>query len=143
VLGLVEPSETLGRAERVPQAGEVNRAPCLRGHMVQERAHRFEGGEDFAPDLMRGTHRIHGDQDSAIAVPRDNGGCHFMIEGKAQGNDVCGVVGAMLERSSREQSTHEFPIAGLQVQRHICGHPEFATYQIDRAGLLHVSWDSV
>jgi hypothetical protein len=40
-----------GRAERVPQAGEVNGAPCQRGHLVQERAHRFEGGQDFAADL--------------------------------------------------------------------------------------------
>ena len=24
----------VGRAERVPQAGEVNGAPCVRGHMV-------------------------------------------------------------------------------------------------------------
>jgi hypothetical protein len=66
-----------------------------------------------------------------------------MVEGKALGNDVCGVVGAMLERSSREQPPHEFPIVGLQAQRHIRGHPEFAAYQVGRAGLPHVSWDSV
>ena len=48
-----------GGAERVPQAGEVNGAPCQRGHLVQERARRFEGGQDFAADLLRGTHRIH------------------------------------------------------------------------------------
>jgi len=126
-----------------PQAGEVNGEPCLRGYVVQERTHRFKGGQDFAPDLLRGTHRIHGNQDSALAVPRDNGGCHFMIEGKALGNDVCGVVGAMLERSSSQQSSHEFRIACLQAQRHIRGHPEFAAYQIGRAGLLHVSRDSV
>jgi hypothetical protein len=54
--------------------------------MVQERAHRLEGDQDFAPDLMRRTHRIHGNQDSAVAVPRDNGGCHFVVEGKALGN---------------------------------------------------------
>ncbi len=63
----------VGRAERVPQAGEVNRDPCLRGHMVQERTHRFQGGEDFAPDLRRGVHRVHRDQDSAVAVPRQDG----------------------------------------------------------------------
>jgi hypothetical protein len=133
----------VGHAERVPQAGEVDGQPCLRGHMVQERAHRFQSGQDFAPDLMRGTHRIHGNQDSALAVPRDNGGCHFMVEGEALGNDFCGVIGAMLERGSCEQPPQEFRIAGLEVQRHICGHSEFATYQVHRAGLLHVPRDAI
>ena len=77
--------------------------------MVQERAHRLEGGEDFAADLLCGTHRIHGNQDSAVAVPGDDWGCHCMVEGKALGNDVCSVVGAMLERSSREQPAHRVP----------------------------------
>ena len=49
-----------------------------------------------------------------------------MIKGKALGNDVCGVVGAMFERCSRWEPTHEFRIVGLQVQRHIRGHPELA-----------------
>jgi hypothetical protein len=49
----------------------------------------------------------------------------------------------MLERSPREQPMHEFPIAGLQVQRHIRDHPEFTAYQIGRAGLVHVPRDSV
>jgi hypothetical protein len=66
-----------------------------------------------------------------------------MVEGQALSNDVGGVVGAMLERSSREQSAHEFPIVSLQVQRHISRHPKFAAYQVSRSGLLHVSWDSV
>ncbi len=65
-----------------------------------------------------------------------------MVEGKALGN-VRGVIGAMLQRGPREQPAHEFLIAGLQVQRHIRGHPKFAAYQIDRAGLLHVSRDTV
>jgi hypothetical protein len=46
---------------------------------------------------MRGTHRIHGHQDSAVAVPREDGGCHFVVEGQALGNDFCGVVVAMFE----------------------------------------------
>src|ERR1035438_2212643 len=41
---------------------------------------------------MRGTHRIHGNQDSAVAVPRKNGGCHFMVESKALGNDFPGSL---------------------------------------------------
>ena len=57
--------------------------------------------------------------------------------------DVGGVVRATLERSPREQPAHEFPIVDLQVQRHIRGHPQFAAYQVSRAGLVHVPWDSV
>ena len=38
-----------------------------------------------------------------------------MVERKALANDACGVVGAMLERSSREQPAREFLIVGLQV----------------------------
>ena len=38
-----------------------------------------------------------------------------MVEIKALGNDFPGVVRAMLERGSREQSAHEFRIVGLQV----------------------------
>ena len=54
-----------GGAEGVPQAGQVNGEPCLLGHQSQERAHRFERGEDFAADLLGGTHRIHRNQDPA------------------------------------------------------------------------------
>ena len=132
-----------GRAERVPQAGEVNGEPCLPGHLVQERAHRFEGGQDFAADLMRETHRIHRDQDDAVAVPREDGGRHVMVEGQALGNDVWRVVGAMLQRGPREQPAHQFGVVGLQVQCHIRGHLEFAADQVDRTGLVHVSRDSV
>jgi hypothetical protein len=57
--------------------------------------------------------------------------------------DVGGVVRATLERSPRERPTHVFPIVDLQVQRHIRGHPQFAAYQVSRAGLVHVPWDSV
>jgi hypothetical protein len=57
--------------------------------------------------------------------------------------DVGGVVRATLERSPREQPAHEFPIVDLQVQRHIRGDPQFAAYQVSRAGLVHVPWDSV
>jgi hypothetical protein len=39
-----------------------------------------------------------------------------VVEGKALGNDVWGVVGAMLERGSREQPAREFRVVGLQVQ---------------------------
>ena len=77
-----------GGAERFAQAGEVNGAPGQRGHLVQERAHRFEGGQDLAADLLRGTHRIHRDQDSAVVVPRDDGGRHFMVEGQPLGDDA-------------------------------------------------------
>jgi hypothetical protein len=63
--------------------------PYLPGHTVQEGAHRFEGGEDFAADLLRGPHRFLGNQASPVAVPRDNGGCHFMVEGKALAIDIC------------------------------------------------------
>ena len=111
--------------------------------MVQERAHRFQGGKDFAPDLMRGTHRIHRNQDSAVAVPRQDGRCHFMVESQALGNDVRGVIGAMLQRGPREQPAHQFPIIGLQVQCHIRGHPKFAAYLIGRPGLVHVARDSI
>ena len=103
-----------GRAERVPEAGEVNGEPCLLRQKVQERAHRFEGGEDFAADLLRGTHRIHRNQDSAVAVPREDGGCHFLVKSKALGNDVWRVVGAMLERGPREQPAHEFGVAACK-----------------------------
>jgi hypothetical protein len=48
-----------GRAERFSQAGEVISGRCLRGHVIQQRAHRVEVGEDFAPDLLRGAHRVH------------------------------------------------------------------------------------
>ena len=74
-----------GCAEGVPQAGEVNGEPCLPGHMVQERAHRFEGGQDLAADLLRETHRIHRDQDPAVAVPRQDGGRHVRVEGQPPG----------------------------------------------------------
>jgi hypothetical protein len=57
--------------------------------------------------------------------------------------DVGGVVRATLERSPREQPAHEFPIVDLQVQRHIRGHPRFVAYQVSRAGLVRVPWDSV
>ena len=133
----------LGEPVGVPQISEVNGKPCLLGHIVQERTHRLERGQDFAPDLSRGTHRIHGNQDSAVAVPRDNRGGHLVVEGQALSNDVRGVVGAMLQRGSGEQSTHEFRIVGLQVQRDVHGHSEFASHQISRAGLWHVSRDSV
>jgi len=132
-----------GDAEGVPEAGQVNGEPCLLGHNVQERAHRFEGGQDLAPDLRRGTHRIHRYQDPAVPVPRDDGGCHVMVNSKALGNDLCRVVGAMLERGPREQPAHELGIVSLQVQCHIRGHPEFAAYQVGRAGLVHVPRDSV
>ena len=131
------------RAEGVPQGGEVNGAPCLRGHVVQQRAHRFEGGEDFAADLVGGAHSIHRHQDSAVAVPREDGRGHIVVEGQPLGNDVCSVIGAMLERGSREQPADEFRIAGLQVQRHIRSHPQLAADQVNRAGLLHVPRDSV
>src|ERR1019366_9562916 len=82
-------------------------------------------------------------QDSAAAVPRDDGGCHFLVKSKALGDDVRRVVGAMLERGPREQPTHDFGVVGLQVQRHIRGHPELAADQIGRAGLVHLPRDSV
>lgn len=46
ILVAVDHSELYGPgcAERVPQAGEVHREPCLLGYMVQERTHRFQGG---------------------------------------------------------------------------------------------------
>src|SRR5258708_471778 len=50
----------VGRAARVPQAGEVNGGPGLRGPMVQHGTRRFEAGAGFAAELLRGTHRIHG-----------------------------------------------------------------------------------
>ena len=61
-------------------------------------------------------------QDSAVAVPRDDEECHFMVEGKALGNDVWRVVRAMLERGSREQPAHELGVAGPQVQCDIRSH---------------------
>ena len=111
--------------------------------MVQERTHRFQSAQDFTPDLIRGTHRIHGNQDSAVTVPCNNWGCHFMVKSKALGYDFPGVVGAMLERGSRELATREFRVVGLQVQHHIRRHPEFAAYEVGRASLLHVSRDPV
>ena len=44
------------------------------------------------------------------------GGCHLVVEGQPLGNDVWRVVGAVLERGTREQPAHEFGIAGLQVR---------------------------
>ena len=78
-------------------------------------------------------------QDSAVAVPRDDGGCHLMVEGKALGNDLGRVVGAMLQRGPREQPAAEFGVVGLQVQRHVRGHPEFAADQVGRPGLVSCS----
>ena len=66
-----------------------------------------------------------------------------MVESKALGDDLRGVVGAMLERGSGEQSAHELRVICLQVQRHVRGHPEFAANEIGRAGLSQVSGDSV
>ena len=57
-----------------------------------------------------------------------------MLEGKTLGNDVCGVIGAMLEHGSCEQSAKEFRLAGLEVQRHIRGHPEFAAVEMPLNG---------
>src|SRR2546421_4653275 len=92
--------------------------------MLQEWPHRFESDQDLAPDLLRGTHRIHGDQDPAVAVPRDDGSRHLVVESQALGNDLWSVVGAMLKRGPREQSARELRVVCLQVQRHIRGHPE-------------------
>jgi hypothetical protein len=65
-----------------------------------------------------------------------------VIEGKTLSDDIRGVIGAVLERSSREQPAHDFLVAG-QVERHVRGHPEFAAHKVGCAGLLHVSRDSV
>ena len=75
----------VGGAECVSQAGEVNGEPGLPGHLVQERAHRFEGGQGFAADLLRGTQRIHRDQDFTAAVPREDGGTSLHGRGPGAG----------------------------------------------------------
>src|SRR6476660_7997905 len=41
----------------------------------------------------------------------------------------------MLKPSPGEQPAHEFPIASLQMQRHIRGHPKVTAYPISRLGL--------
>ena len=84
------------RAERVTEAGQVDGEPFLRGHVLQQRTHRFKGDQDFAPDLMRGAHGVHRNQDPPLAIPRDNRRGHLMVESKALSDDLRGVVGAML-----------------------------------------------
>ncbi len=42
-----------------------------------------------------------------------------MVEVQALGDDLGGVVGAVLQRGPGEQSAREFGVACLQVQRHV------------------------
>ena len=84
-----------------PQAGDVN----VLGWLICRRKGCIasEGGQDLAADLLRGTHRIHRDQDPAGAVPRRDRGCHVIVQGQALGVDPRWVVGAMLQRGARDR----------------------------------------
>jgi len=43
-----------GRAERLPQGGQVSEVPGPPGRVVQERADLVQGGEDLTADLLHG-----------------------------------------------------------------------------------------
>jgi hypothetical protein len=47
------------------------------------------------------------------------------------------------QRGAREQSTHQLAVVGLQMQRHVCGHPEFQADLVGRPGLLDVPRDTI
>ena len=75
--------------------------------------------------------------------PTAPGSCCASHTTRACGCAMSAVSSERRSSSPREQPAHEFPIVDLQVQRHIRGHPQFAAYQVSRAGLVHVPWDSV
>ena len=106
----------------------------LPGHLVQERRIASRAARISRRSAARNA-LYRPRPGSAVAVPRDDGGRHVTVEGQALGNDVRRVVGAVLERGSREQPAREFPVVGLQVQRHIRGHLELTADQVGRPGL--------
>ena len=96
----------------------------------------------FAADLLRGTHRIRRDQDPAVETPQDDGGCRFVVEGEALGDDVWRLVGAILSAARahrRRMSSHRRPAGAVQRAR----SSRVRSRSGRQRGLLHVSGDSV
>jgi hypothetical protein len=51
------------------QTGQIDRAPRAFGHVVDQRPHRLQGGEDLPGDPLDRPHGVDRDQDAREAYP--------------------------------------------------------------------------